>query len=131
MAEASGVGGVPRLVLRIEGATILVLAVLLDAEVGLSWWLFAALFLAPDLSFLGYLAGPRAGAIIYNAVHTLVAPLLPAAAGMLLPAFVLIPLALIWAARIGMDRALGYGLKYAAGFWLHASRPPHVGRGSA
>ena len=27
-----------------------------------SWWTFAALFLVPDLSMLGYLAGPSVGA---------------------------------------------------------------------
>jgi hypothetical protein len=74
------------------------------------------LFLAPDLSFLGYLGGPRAGASAYNVLHTLAGPLLLAAAGMLLPAFVLVPLSVIWAAHIGFDRLLGYGLKYAAGF---------------
>lgn len=32
-------------------------------------------------------------------------------------------LALIWFAHIGMDRALGYGLKYPSGF-----RETHLGR---
>jgi hypothetical protein len=33
------------------------------------------------------------------------------------------PLALIWLAHIGIDRALGYGLKYASGFGF-----THLGR---
>ncbi|HXX07929.1 MAG TPA: DUF4260 family protein, partial [Pseudolabrys sp.] len=62
-------------------------------------------------------------AVIYNAAHTLVGPLLLASAGLLLPAFNLMPLALIWIAHIGFDRLLGYGLKYAAGFGF-----THLGR---
>ena len=125
----SAVSGVPRLMLRAEGAAILALAVLLYWKVGLSWWLFLALFLVPDLSFLGYLGGPRAGAVFYNAAHTLIAPLLLATAGLLLPAYELVPFSLIWTAHIGFDRVLGYGLKYAAGFgFTHLGR---IGRASA
>ena len=125
---SSAVNGVPRIVLRADGAALLIVAASLYAKVGGSWWLFAGLFLAPDLSFLGYLGGARAGAIVYNAAHTLVGPLLFATAGLLLPANVLIPLALIWAAHIGFDRLLGYGLKYAEGFgFTHLGR---VGRAS-
>ena len=58
---------------------------ILYGEIGESWWLFAVLFLAPDLSFLGYLAGPRIGAIVYNAAHTLVAPMRSRIAGFLCP----------------------------------------------
>jgi hypothetical protein len=75
---------------------------------GASWSWFAALFLVPDLSFLGYLAGPRVGAVAYNAAHGLVGPAVLAA---------LSPwLALIWVAHVGFDRALGYGLKYGTSF---------------
>jgi hypothetical protein len=119
----SAVAGVPRIVLRAEGAALLVIAVILYARIGESWWLFAILFLAPDVSLLGYLGGARTGAIIYNAAHTLVGPILLASAGLLLPAFILVPLALIWTAHIGFDRLLGYGLKYAAGFGF-----THLGR---
>lgn len=129
MSEASGVSGTPRILLRAEGAAIFAVAILLYTKVGLSWWLFALLFLTPDLSFLGYLAGSRSGAIVYNAAHTLLGPMAMAAAGLLLPAFILIPLALIWTAHIGFDRMLGYGLKYGAGFsYTHLGR---IGRASA
>jgi Domain of unknown function (DUF4260) len=128
MSGPSAVGGVPRIILRAEGAAVCLLAVLLYWRLGASWWLFAILFLTPDVSFLGYLGGPRAGAIAYNAAHTLAAPLLLAAAGLLLPAAQVIPLSLIWTAHIGFDRMLGYGLKYATGFGLiHLGR---IGRNS-
>lgn len=129
MTDSSAVSGIPRLILRAEGLAICGMAILLYWKTDASWWLFAVLFLAPDLSFLGYLGGARIGAIVYNAAHTLVAPLALAAAGFLLPAFILVPLALIWAAHIGFDRLLGYGLKYGAGFgFTHLGR---IGKASA
>jgi len=110
-AVTSGV----RMLLRAEGVALLAGATVFYVATGASWWLFALLFLAPDLSMLGYLAGPRAGAAAYNAAH---ATLVPIALGLLgwaaVPA--LVPLALVWLAHIGFDRALGYGLKYASGF---------------
>lgn len=112
----SAVDSVPRIVLRAEGAAILIVATILYAKAGGSWWLFALLFLAPDVSLLGYLGGAGIGATVYNAAHTLIGPLLLAALGWALPAYTLLPLALIWLAHIGFDRLLGYGLKYAAGF---------------
>ena len=63
-----------RLLLRLEGLAIAVGAVVLYADGDHSWWLFALLILAPDLSFLGYLAGPRLGAAAYNLLHNLVLP---------------------------------------------------------
>ena len=119
----SAVGGVPRILLCAEGAALLIVAVILYARVGDSWWSFAILFLAPDVSFLGYLGGARTGAIVYNAAHTLVGPLLLAGAGLVLSVDILVALALIWVAHIGFDRLLGYGLKYAAGFGF-----THLGR---
>lgn len=127
--HAPGVAGGPRLLLRLEGAALVVLAVVLYAKTAMPWWLFAALFLTPDLSFLGYLAGPRIGAIAYNSVHTLLGPIALALAGFLLPSFDLIALALIWTAHVGFDRLLGYGLKYQAGFgFTHLGR---IGRAAA
>lgn len=116
MKVTSHVAGVPRLVLRAEGAALLAAAAFLYGQTAVSWWLFALLFLAPDLSFLGYLGGPRVGAVVYNAAHTLIGPLALALAGLLLPAPGLTAVALIWIAHIGFDRLLGYGLKYGAGF---------------
>ena len=107
--------------LRVEGAAVLVGALVAYAAVDASWLLFAALLLAPDLAMLGYLAGPRAGAIAYNALHVYVGPAVLMAAG-LAGAAGSIPVALVWVAHIGMDRALGYGLKLPTGF-----RDTHLG----
>ena len=111
---STAVAGAPRAWLRLEGLAVLGLALLLYRDGGHSWLLFAALFLAPDLSFAAYLAGPRAGAAGYNAAHSYVGPAVAAAAALLADRPPL--LALVWAAHIGFDRALGYGLKYGTGF---------------
>ena len=101
---------------RLEGLALLAVSVLAYARFGEGWLLFAVLFLTPDLSFFGYLAGPRVGAWAYNLAHGLIGPLLLAATGGLTGDGLSIALALIWLAHIGFDRALGYGLKSPDGF---------------
>ena len=100
---------------RLEGLAALVLGVVAYAWLGQSWWVFALLFLAPDLAMLGYLRSPRLGALTYNLVHTYVAPAMLALAGLALGPLAF-GLAAIWAAHIGFDRLLGYGLKLETGF---------------
>ena len=107
-------------ILRFEGFAVAVLTAVLFARTGASWWLFAALWLGPDLSMLGYLAGPWWGARIYNSIHAYATPATLAVCSLLLGAAGLVPVALIWANHIAVDRVLGYGLKYPAGFgWTH------------
>jgi uncharacterized protein DUF4260 len=106
----------PRILLRLEGLAVLVGATALYADGDYSLLAFVLLFLAPDLSFAGYLGGPRVGAVAYNAVHTFVGPVALATVGVLDDAHVPVQVALIWLAHIGLDRALGYGLKYPTAF---------------
>jgi hypothetical protein len=109
--------------LRLEGLAGVVLSAVLYARCGASWWLFAALWLAPDLSMLGYLGGPKLGARIYNAVHSYVTPATLAISALVLGSPALLPYALIWINHVAVDRLLGYGLKYPAGFqWTHLGR---------
>lgn len=111
------VTGAVRTLLRVEGLTVLVLSVGAYAQwSGQSWGLFAALFLLPDLSMLGYLRGPRVGAGVYNLVHTYVGPALLGSAGLFWLGSLWLGVALIWAAHIGADRLIGYGLKLPANF---------------
>ena len=60
----------PRLLLHAEGLGVLAAACFAYVKLGGSWGYFALLFLAPDLSMLGYIAGKQAGAWCYNAAHT-------------------------------------------------------------
>ncbi len=106
----------PRWMLHTEGVAILGLALYFYHASRSSWWLFALLFLSPDLSMLGYLKNAKWGATAYNLVHTVTGPLLLLGAGLAVGAPGCIPYALIWLAHIGMDRALGFGLKYPTFF---------------
>lgn len=123
LASAPAVGARVRLFLRLEGLFLAAITAVLYARTGANWWLFAALWLTPDLSMLGYLAGPCWGARCYNAIHTTVTPLTLALVALLLHTGSPLPYALIWLNHIGVDRLLGYGLKYPAGFgWTHLGR---------
>ncbi len=106
----------PAVVLRLEALLLLAAALVAYHLLGGSRGTFALTFLLPDLSLLAYLAGPRAGALCYNAAHSTLAPgalaLAALAAG--IPGLGLA--AAIWLGHIGLDRALGYGLKYQTSF---------------
>jgi hypothetical protein len=99
---------------RIENLALAALAAALFAT-NFSWWWLAVVFLAFDLSMVGYAVNERVGAWVYNAGHSYLAPAgvgLVALAGIRWALF----LALAWAFHIGVDRALGYGLKLTDGF---------------
>ena len=122
--EATGaVSGGMRTLLRLEGLTLFAGMIMLYAVWGGSWWVFAILFLAPDLSFAAYLAGPKTGAVVYNAAHSYMAPMALMVTGFGMASPLTLSIAMIWLAHIGIDRALGYGLKYSAGFTF-----THLGR---
>lgn len=113
----------PAILLRLEGAVMLAMSVLLYWRTGGNWWLFALLLFAPDLSMLGYLAGNRVGAAIYNSFHNYTLPASLSAFGLVGGNSLALSIALIWFGHIGMDRVLGYGLKYPSGF-----KETHFGR---
>jgi Domain of unknown function (DUF4260) len=106
----------PRFLLRVEGAALFIGAVVLYFYADYPWWLLLVLALAPDLSMLGFLAGPRVGAAVYDAAHTTLGPIALGVVGVLVESEIATQLALIWLAHIGADRALGYGLKYPTHF---------------
>ena len=106
----------PRILLHVEGAVVAAAAVALYFHLGYPWWLLVVLALAPDLSMLGYVAGPVVGAVAYDLAHTYVIPVLLGTIGVLVDADAAVQIALIWVTHIGVDRAIGYGLKYRTGF---------------
>jgi hypothetical protein len=122
-ADTGTVTGGLRTLLRLKGLTLFAGMTLLYAVWGGSWWVYALVFLAPDLSFAAYLAGPKVGAIIYNAAHSYMAPMALMTTGFGTNSPLTLSIAMIWLAHIGIDRALGYGLKDSAGFGF-----THLGR---
>jgi hypothetical protein len=122
-ARGNGPGAGPRsrptgpgTLLRVEGGVLLAIGATFYWVNGGSWVLFALLILAPDVSMLGYLFGPKVGAVTYNLFHTYALPASLATFGVLAGSPLAVSVALIWFAHIGMDRLVGYGLKYTSGF---------------
>ena len=106
----------PRPLLRLEGAAVFTASLFAYQWSHGGWFQFTLLFLLPDLAMLGYLAGVRVGAITYNAVHTYVGPMALAAYSFESNRLAIYSLSLIWIAHIGLDRMLGFGLKYPTRF---------------
>jgi hypothetical protein len=106
----------PKILLRVEGACIFGSTIWAYSRFGGSWWTFASLLLVPDVGMAGYLANTSAGAALYNSVHTESPPILLLCAALARDNKHVAGLALCWLAHIGMDRMLGYGLKYEGGF---------------
>jgi|SRR5690625_2126317 len=101
---------------RLENLAIAVAIGLAVVTYGQPWWLLIAAFLLFDLSAVGYLRGPRIGAITYNAVHNYTGPAVVMALHLILlilgrDVIWLALLAACWAFHVAVDRALGYGLK--------------------
>ena len=120
--SGAATGGVKTL-LRLEGLTLFIGMTLLYGLWDGSWWVYLILFLVPDLSFAAYLAGPKFGAVVYNAAHSYLAPVTLMTSGLAGASPLTLSIAMIWLAHIGIDRALGYGLKYTEGFSF-----THLGR---
>ena len=102
----------PRILLRAEGLTVFLGATAAFFGLDGPLWLYLVLALAPDLSMVGYAAGPRVGSYCYNAAHTYVVPLALAGIGLWASVPVALLVAAVWTAHIGVDRLVGYGLKH-------------------
>lgn len=111
------------IILRAEQVAIFLTGIALWLANGGAPLLLVLALLAPDLSMVGYLRGPRIGSITYNAVHNLVLALALLGAGWWLSIGWLILAGAVLLAHVGMDRALGYGLKLPTDF-----RDTHLGR---
>lgn len=114
--DAPAVTGLPRKLLTLEGLALFAVCIFAYAKLGFSWWLFAALILAPDLGMIGYLRGPKTGAYLYNVLHVTPLPIALGVYGYVAGWPLGIALATIWLAHISMDRMLGFGLKYETAF---------------
>ena len=88
------------------------------------WWpAVIPLLLIPDLSMLGYLRGPRIGALAYNLAHNWAVALAIAGIGVATDVHVVVLAGAVLIAHVGVDRALGYGLKFPTSF-----QDTHLGR---
>lgn len=109
--------------LRIESAAVGVLGIVAFLSLDGPALALVPALLAPDLSMLGYLAGPRVGAVTYNLVHNWALPAGLVVIGIVIGQLWPLLAATALASHVGWDRALGYGLKLPSGF-----RDTHLGR---
>lgn len=113
----------PKPCLHLEGLAVFALSLFLYWKMEFSWTLLLVLILAPDISIIAYLFSYKFGAILYNLLHTYTYPLILVAASIFFHYELLITIALIWIMHIGVDRFLGFGLKYKTSF-----KDTHLGR---
>ena len=104
--------------LKAEQAMQLALAIiaLYYQPIAFAWWQWPLLFLAPDISMVGYLVNSRVGAVCYNIAHHKAVAGALIIAGLVFhgPVYLLIGL-LLWA-HSSFDRIMGYGLKFPDAF---------------
>jgi hypothetical protein len=118
------VTGLPLRILRSEGLVLLAVALAaFFSALDEPFWLVPLLLFAPDLLMVGYARSARTGAALYNLAHSYAAPALLGTVAVATSSGLWEAVALVWFAHIGMDRALGYGLKYDDSF-THT----HLGR---
>lgn len=106
----------PRLFLQSEGVVLVVSSLFLFHFTYQNWWWVPALLFVPDIFMVGYIKSTKLGALMYNIGHTYLLPACLALYGMHTHRPLVIGIGLIWLAHIGMDRVLGYGLKYSDDF---------------
>jgi hypothetical protein len=123
-AAADGVViGTPRRLLRVEGAVLFVGALIAYSTTDRAWWIVPLTLLVPDVTMIGYVGGTRLGAYLYNLGHSTPLPAAVVAVGWWQDKSLIVALGLVWLAHIGLDRLMGYGLKYGDHF-----QHTHLGR---
>ncbi|NMM38629.1 MAG: DUF4260 domain-containing protein [Glaciimonas sp.] len=106
----------PIVLLKLEGFVVFFLALVIYWQQSFGWTLFWSTVLLPDLALLGYLVNAKVGATTYNITHSKLLPGALAVVAIATGNALFSALALIWFVHIGVDRMLGYGLKYPEGF---------------
>jgi hypothetical protein len=109
--------------LRLEEFLLFVLSLFLFSQLDYSWVWYALLFLAPDLSMIGYLANSRVGAWSYNLIHHKGLAVALYILGSLISIPWLMFVGTILLGHSSLDRVFGYGLKYPDAF-----QNTHLGR---
>jgi len=112
IASRSGV----RTLLQAEGPPIFVAGAVAFGALGGPWPAFVPLLLVPDLSMAGYLRDTRLGALTYNVGHNLVTAGVLLGLGLGSGIAWLAIAGSVALAHVGMDRLMGYGLKYPTTF---------------
>jgi Domain of unknown function (DUF4260) len=102
--------------LRLEGLAAFGAGLALFGANDGNWLFLVPLLLLPDLSMIGYLAGPRIGAFAYNTVHNWAPGMALLGIGTWFASPTILLVAAVLIAHVGMDRAAGFGLKLPGSF---------------
>ena len=103
-------------IIKLEEAAMFGLCLFVLFQHDALWWWYLLLLLGPDISMLGYLAGNKAGAALYNLFHHKGVAVAGFTGGLLLPDHLMQIIGIVLFGHSSMDRAFGYGLKTAEGF---------------
>ena len=109
--------------IKLEEVAMFALSIFLFSHLHFDWWWYPAFILTPDISMLGYLAGPKIGAYSYNLFHHKAIALIVLCFGILFTNELLLFSGIILFGHSSMDRIFGYGLKYTDSF-----HNTHLGR---
>ena len=97
--------------IRLEEVALVLLSVYLFLALDLAWWWFPLLFFVPDVSMLGFVINPKAGAFTYNLIHHKALSI----SLYLLGSFIQMPglqlAGLVMFGHSSLDRVLGFGLQ--------------------
>ena len=107
---------IQRMMLSLEGLSVFISSIAAYWYIGGNWWLFGLLLLSPDLVFIIYAMNKVAGTHAYNVLHSYSLPVALGIISLIVGWQLGLTLAIIWFAHIGMDRTVGYGLKYISDF---------------
>lgn len=102
--------------LRLEELFMLVISLYGLYFLHASWWIYLLVFIGPDISMLGYLAGNAVGAACYNLFHHKGIAALMILLGLASNQQVFLIIGIVVFGHSSMDRFFGYGLKYSEGF---------------
>ena len=112
-----------KILLKLEEWAMLLLSIVLLWNSNASWYWYLLVLVAPDLSMVGYMAGNKTGAALYNLFHHKGLAIVLLLLGIYLNNELLQKIAVVIFGHASLDRALGYGLKRQEGFTF-----THLGR---
>ena len=102
--------------IKLESLALFVLGIFLFSTLEVAWWWFLVLLLTPDLSMIGYVAGSKIGAALYNVVHHKGVGIGIYILGAPMSSQLAMLIGVILFAHSAFDRIFGYGLKYTDAF---------------
>jgi hypothetical protein len=113
----------PKIILKLESLAMVIFAGLIYYQMNefmylnfSRFYLIILVWLSIDISMAGYLVNKKLGAFTYNLIHNYALSLVFLITGAFFQNFDVISIGLILMIHVGIDRLLGFGLKYSSGF---------------